>query len=88
MDFNGGVEVRGTGLHKGDVLAELLNLQPLGTFSVYIGDDITDEDGFREIKGRGIGIRVGEPTSSTAATGFLASCEAVRDFLRVWALSP
>jgi trehalose 6-phosphate phosphatase len=87
MDFNGGVEVRCTGLNKGDVLAKLLDLQPLGTFSVYIGDDITDEDGFREIKGRGIGIRVGEPTTATSATGFLASCEAVRDFLRAWSLS-
>lgn len=87
MEFNGGVEVRCTGRNKGNVLAELLDLQPSGTFSVYIGDDITDEDGFREIKGRGIGIKVGEPTTPTAAVGFLASCEEVRDFLRAWSLS-
>ena len=87
MGFNGGVEVRCTGRNKGDVLAELLDLQPSGTFSVYIGDDITDEDAFREISGRGIGIKVGEPTTPTAATGFLASCEEVRDFLRAWSLS-
>jgi len=87
MGFNGGVEVRCTGRNKGDVLAELLDLQPSGTFSVYIGDDLTDEDGFREIKGRGIGIKVGESTTPTAASGFLASCEEVRDFLRAWSLS-
>ncbi|MCG6918765.1 MAG: trehalose-phosphatase [Deltaproteobacteria bacterium] len=87
MEFNGGVEVRCTGRNKGDVLAELLDLQPLGTFSVYIGDDLTDEDGFLEISGRGIGIKVGETETPTAATGFLASCEEVRDFLRAWSLS-
>jgi trehalose 6-phosphate phosphatase len=87
MGFNGGVEVRCTGRNKGDVLKELLDLQPSGTFSVYIGDDVTDEDGFREISGRGIGIKVGETTTPTAATGFLASCEEVRDFLRAWSLS-
>jgi len=87
MGFNGGVEVRCSGRNKGDVLAELLDLQPTGTFSVYVGDDVTDEDGFREIKSRGIGIKVGEPTTPTAATGFLAGCEAVRDFLRAWSLS-
>jgi trehalose-phosphatase len=87
MGFNGGVEIRCTGRNKGDVLGELLDLQPSGTFSVYIGDDITDEDGFREISGRGIGIKVGETERPTAATGFLASCEEVRDFLRAWSLS-
>jgi len=88
MGFNGGVEVRCTGRNKGDVLKELLDLQPSGAFSVYIGDDITDEDAFREIKGRGIGIKVGESTTPSAATGFLASCQEVRSFLRAWTLSP
>ena len=88
MGFNGGVEVRCTGRNKGDVLKELLDLQPSEAFSVYIGDDVTDEDAFREIKGRGIGIKVGEATTPTAATGFLASCEEVRSFLRAWTLSP
>jgi trehalose 6-phosphate phosphatase len=88
MGFNGGVEVRCTGRNKGDVLKELLDLQPSEVFSVYIGDDVTDEDAFREIKGRGIGIKVGESATPTAATGFLASCEEVRSFLRAWTLSP
>ena len=88
MGFNGGVEVRCTGRNKGDVLKELLDLQSSEAFSVYIGDDVTDEDAFREIKGRGIGIKVGESTTPTAATGFLASCEEVRSFLRAWTLSP
>ncbi|UCE82651.1 MAG: trehalose-phosphatase [Deltaproteobacteria bacterium] len=86
MGFNGGVEIRCIGRNKGDVLAELLELQPPNTFLVYIGDDVTDEDAFRVIKDRGIGIKVGETTTATAATGFLASCEEVRDFLRAWSL--
>jgi trehalose-phosphatase len=88
MGFNGGVEIRCTGRNKGDVLVELLDLQPPGTFSVYVGDDVTDEDAFREIRDRGIGIKVGETATTTAATGFLANCEEVRDFLRAWTLSP
>jgi trehalose-phosphatase len=82
--FNGGIELRATGRHKGIVVQELLDELPSDTFAVYIGDDETDEDAFRVLKRHGIGIRVGEPDFPTAASGRLASCEAVRQFLCSW----
>jgi trehalose 6-phosphate phosphatase len=84
--FNGGVEVRASGWHKGDALSSLLANQPEGTFAVYVGDDETDEDAFKVLHAHGIGIRVGKPGVRTAARGFLADPQAVLDFLGTWLL--
>jgi len=83
--FNGGVELRCLGADKGSALQVLLSLQPADAFCVYIGDDETDEDAFRVLKGRGIGIKVGRPDGPTSATGILPDTQAVKDFLRGWA---
>lgn len=82
--FNGGIEIRATGWHKGDALSSLLTVQPDGMFAVYVGDDETDEDAFRRIRTHGVGIKVGTPAIPTAALGFLEDCQAVRDFLNTW----
>lgn len=47
----------------------------------YIGDDITDEDAFREVAGRGIGILVAEEPRDTAAEYQVRDTEEVRVFL-------
>lgn len=82
--FNGGVEVRCAGRHKGDALSALLQRHPQEIFTVYVGDDDTDEDAFKAIYETGIGIKVGSPSSTTAAKGFLKDCEAVKIFLETW----
>jgi trehalose 6-phosphate phosphatase len=82
--FNGGIEIRATGWHKGDALASLLAVQPDGTFAVYVGDDETDEDAFRRVQSHGVGIKVGTPAIPTAALGFLEDCQLVPDFLTTW----
>jgi trehalose-phosphatase len=82
--FNGGVELRAKGLHKGDALGTVLSRQPEGTLTVYIGDDETDEDAFRVVRDHGVGIRVGEPTPRTLATEFLHDCREVKEFLESW----
>jgi len=82
--FNGGIEIRCCGWDKGAALTALLNVQPENVFAVYVGDDETDEDAFTVLRGRGIGIKVGDPLSPTAAQGFLPDCRAMVDFLRTW----
>lgn len=82
--FNGGVEIRCRGWHKGSALTDLLQRQAEGVFAVYVGDDETDEDAFRAVQEKGVGIRVGPPSLSTAAQGVLEDCRAVRDFLEAW----
>ncbi len=82
--FNGGLELRCAGIDKGRAVLALLAFLPDDTFCVYIGDDDTDEDAFRAVRGRGIGIRVGDPRSPTDAQGVLPDIPAVQSFLRGW----
>ncbi len=82
--FNGGLELRCMGMDKGDALRTLLSFLPGDTFSVYIGDDDTDEDAFRTIRDRGIGIKVGDPGRHTEAQGSLPDIPSVQAFLKGW----
>jgi trehalose-phosphatase len=49
---------------------------------VYIGDDLTDEDAFKALKGRGVTIFVGKPGSS-GADYYLRGTREVAKFLRL-----
>jgi hypothetical protein len=53
-------------------------------FTVYIGDDETDEDAFRVMDGRGVGIRVCRSGNGTLAHGTLRDIHEVKSFLREW----
>jgi trehalose 6-phosphate phosphatase len=55
-------EVRPAGVDKGDAVAALMQRPPFaGRLPVFIGDDVTDEDGMREARKRGgAGYRVDE----------------------------
>jgi len=82
--FNGGIELRLLDIDKGTVLERLLDGGPPDAFCVYVGDDETDEDAFHAIRGRGIGVRVGDPAVPTKAEGRLADPAAVKEFLEAW----
>ena len=60
-------------------LIETLKLQE--AMPVYIGDDVTDEDAFRALAGRGVGIAVQEVPRATAARYVLRDPAAVRGLL-------
>ncbi len=64
------------------VLALLDTLGLAGAMPVYIGDDETDEDAFRALDGRGMGIRVMGSPAETAAGWSLSDPEEVRRFLK------
>jgi len=56
--------------HKGEAVSTLLEHMGLDwneAFPIYVGDDLTDEDAFRMISGRGLGIVVREGTRRTSA---------------------
>jgi trehalose 6-phosphate phosphatase len=70
---------------KGKALLWLLGAigpEPREVFPIYIGDDLTDEDAFRAIQERGIGIVVSEQPRTTAARYVLKSPAEVERFLR------
>ncbi|HEY0832559.1 MAG TPA: trehalose-phosphatase [Azospirillum sp.] len=48
---------------------------------LYLGDDETDEDAFRALEGRGVGVRVMDPPGPTAAGWSLRDPAEVRAFL-------
>jgi trehalose-phosphatase len=60
-------------------LIESLKLQD--ALPVYLGDDVTDEDAFRALAARGVGIAVQDAPRPTAATLTLRDPDEVRDFL-------
>lgn len=71
--------------HKGKALLWLLEKLELDRAEVlpfYIGDDTTDEDGFRALKDRGITIVVEEGSRATEAQYKLADTDEVRVFLQ------
>jgi trehalose-phosphatase len=71
--------------HKGKAvlwLLQALELDRPDVLPLYIGDDLTDEDAFRMLVDRGIGIVVEAGTRSTAASYVLKHPEEVQAFLR------
>ena len=63
-------------------LLERLGLERAGVRPIYIGDDRTDEDAFRALQQRGVGIVVSEEPRATAANYSLKDPTEVERFLR------
>jgi len=61
-------ELRPAGWTKATAIAQFMNQPPfLGRTAVFLGDDVTDEDGFACVNELGgVSIRVGEPTRTCA----------------------
>jgi trehalose 6-phosphate phosphatase len=71
--------------HKGKAvlwLLQALKLDGAGVLPLYIGDDLTDEDAFKALAQRGIGIMVEDSTRPTAAHYVLKSPVEVQAFLQ------
>lgn len=76
------LEVRARGCHKGAAVLRLLDeCGSPGQLPFYAGDDTTDEDAFRALKGRGITLRVGAGRKHTAARYRLRDPAALRELL-------
>jgi len=66
--------------HKGKAVLMLLKGKKK-TLPLYLGDDVTDIDAFRAIKGKGISIFVGSPKKRTSADYFLKDPKDVERFI-------
>ena len=75
-----------TSLNKGDAVREIVQetggASP-GASLLFVGDDVTDEDAFVELNSlsNAVTVRVGDPTSGSAAQHALADPRAVRELL-------
>jgi trehalose-phosphatase len=68
--------------HKGKAVRTILKTFPsLGFLPIYLGDDQTDEDAFRVLKGHGISVFIGPAEFPSEADFFLRNPAEVREFL-------
>ena len=65
------------------LLLQTLHLDGDDVVPIYVGDDITDEDAFRALKGRGIGVLVGTEARETAANYTLRDTDETQQFLHI-----
>jgi trehalose-phosphatase len=54
------------GANKGRAVSHIRHELPAGTLILYFGDDLTDRDAFRELRGVGVSVEVGGGSSSIA----------------------
>jgi trehalose 6-phosphate phosphatase len=84
LPFDGGLELRAPGRNKGDAVNTILAESGEGTAAAYLGDDQTDENAFRAIKGRGLGVLVRSELRDSIADAWLRPPEELVHFLRDW----
>jgi trehalose 6-phosphate phosphatase len=82
-DFDGGIELRAPGRHKGYAVEEVLHSVGKAC-AAYLGDDLTDEDAFKAIAGKGLSVLVRPQYRSTAARLWLRPPHDLLDFLARW----
>jgi trehalose-phosphatase len=80
----GVLELRVAHPNKGDVMARLLATVDTGAQTAYLGDDLTDEDAFRVLKGRGLPVLVRPEYRQTGADVWLSPPQEMLDFLKRW----
>lgn len=83
--FDGGLELRVPGRDKGYAVRTLLDESPPDGVAAFLGDDLTDEDALRAIRGRGLGVLVRPVLRETAARIWLKPPDELLAFLARWA---
>jgi trehalose-phosphatase len=83
-NFDGGVEMRVRTPNKGDAVMAVLkeNGDPCPT--AYLGDDVTDEDGFVALNSYGLTVLVREDHRPTSAQLWLRPPAELLEFLEQW----
>lgn len=82
--FDGGFELRCPGRDKGSVVRQVLSETGPEAAVAYLGDDLTDEDAFRALKGRGLTVLVRTEFRPSAADHWLQPPSELLDFFQHW----
>jgi len=83
-DFDGGKEIRINGIDKGTAVNKIMSTAMAGTVSAYLGDDLTDEDAFRQIGDTGLKVLVRDEPRETLADIQLTPPDELVWFLKKW----
>ncbi len=86
-EFDGGLELRVPGRDKGHAVQTVLAEEGEGALAAYLGDDLTDEDAFSALQGRGLSLLVRRELRPTAADIWLKPPEELLAFLHNWTLA-
>jgi trehalose 6-phosphate phosphatase len=84
QEFDGGIEIRVPGRNKGDAIHSIISEAKENVIPMYLGDDITDEDAFKAIKGKGVGILVRKELRDTLADIWLKPPNELLKFLSIF----
>ena len=84
LPFDEGLELRTVGCNKQYAVKAVLSQTAEDTAIAYLGDDVTDEDAFRAVKTRGIGVLVRPQFRETAADVWLQPPHELVEFMRRW----
>jgi trehalose-phosphatase len=84
LQFEAGLELRVSHPDKGDAIGSILGTLDDSVPVAFLGDDITDEDAFRVLRGRGLPILVRPDYRETTAEAWLRPPRELIDFLERW----
>jgi trehalose 6-phosphate phosphatase len=84
LRFESGIELRVARPDKGDAVAAIVKESDPAAEIAYLGDDLTDEDSFRALNGRGITVLVRPEYRETAAQVWLRPPGELIEFLQQW----
>jgi len=84
QEFNGGLELRAVGITKGNVVESIITEMGAKAVLAYLGDDLTDEDAFRALHSRGLGVLVHDSRRETAADIWIKPPQELLQFLERW----
>jgi trehalose 6-phosphate phosphatase len=84
LEFDGGLEIRVAGPGKGDAVRVILKEAGAGAAVAYLGDDETDEDAFRALKGNGLTALVRPQSRPTTADVWLQPPRELLQFFHEW----
>jgi trehalose 6-phosphate phosphatase len=87
LEFEAGLELRVAHPDKGDAVDAILRVTTPGTQIAYLGDDLTDEDAFRALNGRGLTVLVRHEPRETSASVWLKPPQELIRFLEQWLAS-
>jgi len=82
--FDGGLELRCAGFHKGEAVKQVLAECGRKVAIAYLGDDLTDEDAFSALKGKGLSVLVRDTYRDTLADCWLRPPDELLIFLQNW----
>jgi trehalose 6-phosphate phosphatase len=83
-EFDGGLELRPAHGNKGMVVEQALREAGEEAAAAYLGDDWTDEDAFRALRGRGLPVLVRREPRPTHAEAWLRPPRQLVEFLSAW----